>query len=504
IIMILLMVPLGRLSLGGISEKYLPSSNSVRQAQEEFDRIFPGFRTEPVTLVIQSSNHKPLTDDQVALIRSKAMAIPGFIVPGNNPANMWKERPYLDGASKDPSVRVIQSGLVNRNEAAAKIDALRSISAQRGEIVWVGGTPALEHDSIQSIFSKLPLMAVILLGTTILLMFLAFGSLVLPIKAALMSVLTLGSTLGVLTWIFVDGHFSGWLNFTPTPLTAPVIGLIVAVIFGLSTDYEVFLVSRMVEARALGMPTTEAVRIGTATTGRLITAAALVLAVVAGTFVMSDLVMMKYLAFGLITALVLDATVVRMFLVPSVMKLLGDECWWAPRSLKRLHTWLGLGEIGLRDERIPPAVPEPDPESEEVLVGAGAPVRPRPPHDPTRPAVEGSARAEAAAGGASTPSTATTMPMPDVGGALAGQPPVAEISNANDPENSADGEVSAQRTDGTESPAAQGEDGEIESWLSALRPPRTSDSSSVGSTNGDDPDATPAIPTRLQKDPDTT
>jgi uncharacterized membrane protein YdfJ with MMPL/SSD domain len=132
IIMILLMVPLGRLSLGGISEKYLPSSNSVRQAQEEFDRIFPGFRTEPVTLVIQSSNHKPLTDDQVALIRSKAMAIPGFIVPGNNPANMWKERPYLDGASKDPSVRVIQSGLVNRNEAAAKVDALRSRAAQPG------------------------------------------------------------------------------------------------------------------------------------------------------------------------------------------------------------------------------------------------------------------------------------------------------------------------------------------------------------------------------------
>jgi trehalose monomycolate/heme transporter len=328
-------------------------------------------------------------------------------------------------------------------------------------------------------------------------------------------VLTLGSTLGVLTWIFVDGHFSGWLNFTPTPLTAPVIGLIVAVIFGLSTDYEVFLVSRMVEARALGMPTTEAVRIGTATTGRLITAAALVLAVVAGTFVMSDLVMMKYLAFGLITALVLDATVVRMFLVPSVMKLLGDECWWAPRSLKRLHTWLGLGEIGLRDERIPPAVPEPEPESEEVLVGAGAPVRPRPPHDPTRPTVEASSGAVAAAQEASTPSLATTAPLPDVGRAHAGQPPVAEISSANDPENSADGEVAdgevadgevaaPQRTDGHESPAAQREDGEIESWLSDLRPPRTSDSSPVRSINGDDPDATPAIPTRLQQDPDAT
>ena len=132
IIMILLMVPLGSLSFGGISEKYLPPHNSVRQAQEEFDRIFPGFRTEPLTLVIQSSDHRPVTDDQVALLRSKAMAISGFIDPDNNPTNMWKERPYLDGASKVPSVRVIESGLVSRNDAAAKIDALRGLSPQRG------------------------------------------------------------------------------------------------------------------------------------------------------------------------------------------------------------------------------------------------------------------------------------------------------------------------------------------------------------------------------------
>ena len=252
--------------------------------------------------MIHGNNHRPVTDNQVAHVRSKAMTVSGFIDPDNNPANMWKERPYLDGASKDPSVRVIENGLVNRNDAGTKVDELRSISPPRGLTVWVGGTPALEQDSIQSIFAKLPLMAVILIGTTMLLMFLAFGSLVLPIKAAIMSVLTLGSTLGVLTWIFVDGHYSGWLNFTPTPLTAPVIGLVIAVIYGLSTDYEVFLVSRMVEARERGTWTADAIRIGTATTGRLVTAAALVLVVVAGAFVFSDLVMMKYLAFGLVAA----------------------------------------------------------------------------------------------------------------------------------------------------------------------------------------------------------
>jgi trehalose monomycolate/heme transporter len=374
ILMICLIAPLGNMSLGGISEKYLPPTNPVRQAQQDFDRIFPGFRTEPLTLVIHSKDHRPVTDSQVAQVRAQALTIPGFIEPDNNPANMWKERPYLDGASRDPSVRVIENGLVNRNDAATKVAELRSISPPRGLTVWVGGTPALEQDSIQSIFAKLPLMAVILISTTTLLMFLAFGSLVLPIKAAIMSALTLGSTLGVLTWIFVDGHFSNSLNFTPTPLTAPVIGLVIAVIYGLSTDYEVFLVSRMVEAHDSGKSTEDAIRIGTATTGRLITAAALVLVVVAGAFVFSDLVMMKYLAFGLVTALLLDATIVRMFLVPSVMKLLGDECWWAPRWLRLLHRRFGFGEIGLPDEHEASTQPEPasEPASEGALVWADA------------------------------------------------------------------------------------------------------------------------------------
>ena len=133
--------------------------------------------------------------------------------------------------------------------------------------------------------------------------------------------------------------------------TAPVIGLIIALIYGLSTDYEVFLVSRMVEARERGMSTAEAIRLGTAATGHIITAAALILIVVGASFVFSDLVMMKYLAFGLVAALLLDATVVRMFLVPSVMKLLGDECWWAPRWMKHIQNRMGLGEIHLPNER---------------------------------------------------------------------------------------------------------------------------------------------------------
>jgi uncharacterized membrane protein YdfJ with MMPL/SSD domain len=389
--MILLVIPLGNLSFGGISEKYLPPNNAVRVAQEHFDKLFPGYRTEQLTVVIQSDNHSAVTDQQVADIRNKVSTISGFT------NKQWDERPCPaiagnpcvagpNGSShpEDGSVRVIENGLVNRGDAARKINELRAITAPKGLTVWVGGTPALEQDSIHALFDRAPLMLVVLLTTTMLLMFLAFGSMVLPIKAAVMSALTLGSTMGILTWIFVDGHFAKWLNFTPTPLMVVIIALVVAVGYGLATDYEVFLVSRMVEARERGMSTAEAIRIGTATTGRLITAAALVLAVVAASFVFSDLVMMKYLAFGLMAALLLDATVVRMFLVPSVMKLLGDDCWWAPRWARRLQNRLGLGEIDLPDERKRPNVNGRSmrpPVAAASLVGAPA----RLPHDPTHP-----------------------------------------------------------------------------------------------------------------------
>jgi len=418
--MILLVIPLGNLSFGGMSEKYLPPDNPVRLAQEHFDKLFPGYRTEQLTVVIESDNHTKVTDQQVADIRNRIASISGFT------DKTWEERPCPTIADnpcvagpngttqpKDNSVRVIQNGLVNKNDAAKKIDALREISPPKGLTLLVGGTPALEQDSIHSLFDKAPLMLVLLLSATLLLMFLAFGSVVLPIKAAVMSALTLGSTLGILTWIFVDGHFSTWLDFTPTPLMVVLIALVVAVGFGLATDYEVFLVSRMVEARERGMSTTEAIRIGTATTGRLITAAALVLAVVAGSFVFSDLVLMKYLAFGLMAALLLDATVVRMFLVPSVMKLLGDDCWWAPRWARRLQNKIGLGEIDLPDERKRPTIngrPTRPPVSAGSLVAATATPRPAP--DPTHPRVPEPSRPRPPSGPAAPPDEAKTTRLP--------------------------------------------------------------------------------------------
>ena len=388
--------------------------------------------------------------------------------PDGAATKMWEAR---GGQSTDDSVRVIQNPLVNRNDAAQKVAELRAIPAPRGLEILVGGTPALEQDSIQSLFDKLPLMVVVLITTTTILMFLAFGSLVLPIKAALMSALTLGSTMGILTWMFVEsGHGDTIMNYTPQPLMAPMIGLIIAVIWGLSTDYEVFLVSRMVEARERGLSTAEAIRVGTATTGRLITGAALILAVVAGAFVFSDLVMMKYLAFGLLIALLLDATIIRMFLVPAIMKLLGDDCWWAPRWMKRIQEKLGLGETELPDERKRPTVREPA-ESPEALVGVGAagalpPARPRPPHDPGHP--EGGSRP----GGpgrpgpvpprANPPSAANTTRIPTP--APPAEPPTTRFAAPKTPSRGGN-RPPATPARGASSSGSR----EIESWLGDLR-----------------------------------
>ncbi len=322
-----LTLPIGNLAFGGINETYLPPDNPTRVAQEQFDELFPGQRTEPIKLVIQNAQGPTL-----GAITTQANNAPGLIEPFT---------PV--GASKD-GIIVFKAGLIDRNDGAPAIEYLRSIDTPDGTTMQVTGTPAIERDSIDALVDRLPLMAVLVVLIVTVLMFLTFGSLVLPIKAVLMTTLGLGATMGILTWIFIDGHGAAWMNFTPGPIMAMILLLIAAIVFGLSTDYEVFLLSRMVEARENGSSTSEAIHIGTSHTGRIITAAALILIVVTGAFAFSDLVMMKYIAYGMIAALIIDATVIRMFLVPATMKLLGDASWWAPAAMKRMQKKLGLGE----------------------------------------------------------------------------------------------------------------------------------------------------------------
>ncbi|MFD4403819.1 MMPL family transporter [Nocardia sp. NPDC058499] len=336
--LLLLIIPVKNLAFGGMSEKYLPPDNDVRLAQEEFDQTFPLRQSDPIQLIFLSENTSSIAKVLKEADKAPGLAdATGFGVPSESPT---QENVFRTDAT-----------LVDSDNYRPTVDYLRAIDVPDDVTMLVGGQPTLQGDSIDALVDRIPLMIAVVLLVTTVLMFLTFGSLVLPIKAALMSVLGLGSTLGILTWIFIDGHGADLLNFTPQPIMSPVLVLIIAIIYGLSTDYEVFLLSRMVEARAQGASTTEAVRIGTAHTGRIITAAALILLVVTGAFAFSDLVMMQYIAYGMIAALIIDATVLRMLLVPATMKLLGDDCWWAPAWMKRIQQKIGLGEPILDDER---------------------------------------------------------------------------------------------------------------------------------------------------------
>ncbi|NEW28536.1 MMPL family transporter [Nocardia cyriacigeorgica] len=336
ILLLLLIIPVKNLQFGGINERYLPPDNPTRMAQQNFDEIFPLRKSDPVQLIMVSDN-----STSVGKVWKQASEAPGLAGKFEVPSR----------STERTDVYRTTATLIDSEDYRPTIEYLRAMEVPDDVRLLVGGQPAFTMDSIDALIDRMPLMIALVLFVTTVLMFLTFGSLVLPIKAALMSALGLGSTLGILTWIFVDGHGADLLNFTPQPIMSPVLVLIIAVVYGLSTDYEVFLISRMVEARAQGASTTEAVRIGTAHTGRIITAAALILLVVTGAFAFSDLVMMQYIAYGMIAALFIDATILRMLLVPATMKLLGDDCWWAPAWMKRIQQKIGLGEPILDDER---------------------------------------------------------------------------------------------------------------------------------------------------------
>ena len=334
-LLLALTIPLLGVSFGGINETYLPPSHETRQAQDRFNEQFPEHRTEPIKLVVKGADNQQLVD-----VVLQAREIEGLTSP------MAPSSQTIDGTT------VLSAGIADREDNAEVIEQLRAITAPEGVELYVGGTPAMEVESLEALFEKLPWMALYVIVATFLLMAAVFGSLIIPAKAIIMTVLTLGATLGILTGMFVLGAGSGLLDFSPGPLMSPILVLIIAIIYGLSTDYEVFLVSRMVEARKRGASTDDAINYGTAHTGHIITAAALIMIVVAGAFGFSDIVMMKYIAFGMIFALFLDATIVRMFLVPAVMHLLREDNWWAPAFVHRIYERMGHGAY---EETVVPA-----------------------------------------------------------------------------------------------------------------------------------------------------
>jgi RND superfamily putative drug exporter len=220
--------------------------------------------------------------------------------------------------------------------------------------VLVGGRSAELVDSKASIFGKMPLALAWIAVATFVLLFLMFGSVIVPIKALVINVLSLTATFGALVWIFQDGHLSGMLDFTPTgTLAATVPILMFCVAFGLSMDYEVFLLSRIKEEHDRTGDNTSSVALGLERTGRIVTAAALLISVIFLAFATSGVMFIKLFGLGLAVAVLMDAFVIRGTLVPAFMRLAGEVNWWAPRWMKRIYERIGISE----SESPPPPPP---------------------------------------------------------------------------------------------------------------------------------------------------
>ena len=332
--LLLLAAPIKGVQFGENDERVLPESQPARQAIETLKTDFPSLSSAGVQVVLRGTHG---TAPDAAAGDSFATTVGRIAgVAAVTPAGTGGDVLVLTATLKDHDAFSTQ--------ARDAVDKIRALTPPPGTEVLVGGATARNVDSLDATAGRLPLMISLLVGATLLLMFLAFGSILLPIKAVVVSALSLSATFGILVWIFQDGHGAGLLQVTPAPLEVGIVVLMGAVVFGLSTDYEVFLLSRMVEARTRGASTAEAVTTGLARTGRVISAAAILLIVVTGAFALSSVSTMRFVGVGMIIALFLDATVVRMLLVPAILKLMGNAAWWAPGPLRRLQERAGLAE----------------------------------------------------------------------------------------------------------------------------------------------------------------
>ncbi|MET8148124.1 MMPL family transporter [Actinoplanes sp. NPDC049668] len=334
--------PFLRVEFGGFDERVLPADTPARIVGERLNTDFPGGGENPINVLVTGGPADALAGQIAGL-------------PNVTGAAVTAER----GASS--LITVTYPGTLSRGESRDIVSDIRDLTPPAGTEVLVGGRPAIDLDLLESLADRLPWMALIMALATILLLFLAFGSVLLPIKAVLMNLVSIGASFGVVVWIFQDGHLEGPLAFESTGYIEPSnMILVLAVLFGLATDYEVFLLSRVREEWDRTGDNPVAVASGLQHTGGIITAAALLLITVVAGFATGGVTVIKTIGIGMIVAIIVDATLVRALLVPATMRLLGRWNWWAPGLLGRFY-----GRYGIHESQ--PATPaEPDREAARV------------------------------------------------------------------------------------------------------------------------------------------
>jgi uncharacterized membrane protein YdfJ with MMPL/SSD domain len=307
----------------------LPPTASARQVDTALKGQFPPNRTSPLEVVVGA----PASSAQVKQLAARIGSLPD--VSGVAPAQPAGPHNALIAVAPIQGPLTSQTEQLVRNVRAIKAPAYVGVAGETASFV------DLEH----SLGIHLPVVLAIVIGATLLVLFMFTGSLLLPVKAVVMNFLTLSAMYGILVFIFQDGHLQGLLSFhSEGALDATQLIFLFAVAFGLATDYGVFLLSRIKEARETGAPNAEAVAVGLERTGRIVTAAALLFAVAIGAFATSQITFIKELGIGAALAVLIDALIIRALLVPSLMRLFGSANWWAPRPLRRLHDRIGPRE----------------------------------------------------------------------------------------------------------------------------------------------------------------
>ncbi|HMJ74511.1 MAG TPA: MMPL family transporter [Iamia sp.] len=307
----------------------LPRSSEVREVALTLADRFPARGTDPVTVVADIAPDSP----ELQAWADSLESVPGVVGTSIRPAT----------AHGVTVVDVTPAGTSQGKEASALVETLRADPPAFP--TEVGGTAAELIDLKARLGQRLPIAALVVVAATLLLLFLMTGSIIVPVKAVLMNILSLGASFGALVWIFQEGHLSGALGFDSVgalDLWMPVLILIFA--FGLSMDYEVFLLSRIKEVHDDTGDSDLAVAVGLQRSGRIITSAALLIVIVFAGFAAGEVMAIKQLGVGLAIAVLVDATIVRTLLVPATMKLLGERNWWAPPALRRFHQRFGLHE----------------------------------------------------------------------------------------------------------------------------------------------------------------
>jgi uncharacterized membrane protein YdfJ with MMPL/SSD domain len=326
-LMLLLAAPVLGLNWSGVDATSLPKDQSARTVFETTQRDFPGAATSPLLVAVEAPHGAAA---QVTSYGRSLAAVDGVdaVAP---PA-------YLGDATWELEVDV--PGAPGSDAVQGVVGAVRGVAAPFP--AQVGGTAADLKDSRAAVADSVPLALALLVILTCSALWLMTGSIVLPVKALLMNLLTLASATGIVVFVFQEGNLAGLFGTGAQGGIEQTDYLVMAaIVFGLSTDYGVFLLTRIKEARDRGLDEDEAIAQGIQYTGAIVSAAAVLLAIAIGAFVTSGMVFLKELGLGAAAAVLLDAFVVRALLVPSLMKLLGGFNWWSPRPLRRLHERIG-------------------------------------------------------------------------------------------------------------------------------------------------------------------